>query len=189
MARVSRFFLWIAISREKSGKTRRKNYTVQLMQITSSQLRQKYLDFSVQKITPLSHQLHLCLKMTLRFFQYRWYAATCSVSPRRKASDGDSSRWCTKCVRTGDIDDVGDDTHHTFLRCSKLVTRWLFKAWFYRDELGIPYITWLARTRSKDDFSDCLEGDANAPRDDESAKIWMDLGMPAERIAYLAAEG
>ena len=33
-----------------------------------------------------------------------------------------------------------------------------------------------------------FEGDANAPRDDESAKIWMELGMPAERIAYLAAE-
>jgi len=33
-----------------------------------------------------------------------------------------------------------------------------------------------------------FEGDDNAPRDDESAKIWMDLGMPAERIAYLAAE-
>ncbi len=33
-----------------------------------------------------------------------------------------------------------------------------------------------------------FEGDKNAPRDDESAKIWMELGMPAERIVYLAAE-
>lgn len=33
-----------------------------------------------------------------------------------------------------------------------------------------------------------FEGDANAPRDEESADIWVSLGMPRERIAYLAAE-
>jgi alanyl-tRNA synthetase len=33
-----------------------------------------------------------------------------------------------------------------------------------------------------------FEGDKNAPRDEESADIWKNIGVPADRIAYLPAE-
>ena len=92
-----------------------------------------------------------------------------------------------KCIRTADIDDVGDDTHNTFFEMlgnwslgdywKDDAIKWSFE--FITKELKIPL----------DRFAvSCFEGNENAPKDEESAKIWGSLGVKKERIAFLPKE-
>ncbi len=94
-----------------------------------------------------------------------------------------------KCVRTGDIDDVGDDTHLTFF---EMLGNWSLGDYFKQDsiEWSWEFLTskeWLGLNPKMLSVT-VFEGDANAPRDEESASIWKSLGVPENRIAYLPAE-
>lgn len=94
-----------------------------------------------------------------------------------------------KCVRTGDIDDVGDDTHLTFF---EMLGNWSLGDYFKKESItwSWEFLTdqkWLALDPKMLSVT-VFEGDSNAPRDEESAEIWKSLGMPEERIAYLPAE-
>jgi hypothetical protein len=94
-----------------------------------------------------------------------------------------------KCVRTGDIDDVGDDTHLTFF---EMLGNWSLGDYFKKEsiEMSWEFLTspeWLSLDPRMISVT-VFEGDANAPRDEESANIWKSLGMPNDRIAYLPAE-
>ncbi len=94
-----------------------------------------------------------------------------------------------KCVRTGDIDDVGDDTHLTFF---EMLGNWSLGDYFKEESIAWSWefltdARWLALDPKMISVT-VFEGDANAPRDEESAAIWKSLGMPEERIAYLPAE-
>ncbi len=89
-----------------------------------------------------------------------------------------------KCVRLTDLEEIGDKTHHTFFEMlgnwslgdyfKKESITWSFE--FLTKELNIP-IEKLAVT--------VFRGNDLIPRDDVSAKIWMELGIPEERISYL----
>ncbi len=94
-----------------------------------------------------------------------------------------------KCVRTGDIDDVGDDTHLTFF---EMLGNWSLGDYFKKEsiEMSWEFLTstsWLGLDPEMISVT-VFEWDANAPRDEESAQIWKDIGMPVDRIAYLPAE-
>ncbi len=94
-----------------------------------------------------------------------------------------------KCVRTGDIDDVGDDTHLTFF---EMLGNWSLGDYFKQESIqwSWEFLTdtqWLGLSPNMLSVT-VFEGDQNAPRDDESAEIWRTLGVPEERIAYLPAE-
>jgi alanyl-tRNA synthetase len=94
-----------------------------------------------------------------------------------------------KCVRTGDIDDVGDDTHLTFF---EMLGNWSLGDYFKKESIAMSweFLTskeWLGLDPEMISVT-VFEWDANAPRDEESAQIWKDIGMPEDRIAYLPAE-
>lgn len=89
-----------------------------------------------------------------------------------------------KCIRTVDIEEVGDKTHHTFF---EMLGNWsLGDYWkddaikytfeFHTKVLGIPLEKYAVSV---------FVGDKDAPKDEESAKIWRSLGIKEERIAYL----
>ncbi|KND48985.1 MAG: alanine--tRNA ligase [Parcubacteria bacterium C7867-005] len=95
-----------------------------------------------------------------------------------------------KCVRTGDLDDVGDNRHFTFF---EMLGNWSLGDYFKEDAIKWSY----EFLTSKDEglgldpqrlYVTVFEGDENAPFDEESKKIWMSLGLPEHRIYALGAE-
>ncbi len=94
-----------------------------------------------------------------------------------------------KCVRTGDIDDVGDNTHLTFF---EMLGNWSLGDYFKKESIAMSweFLTdkkWLSLDPEMISVT-VFEWDVNAPRDEESAEIWKSIGMPVDRIAYLPAE-
>ena len=94
-----------------------------------------------------------------------------------------------KCVRTGDIDEVGDPSH---LTCFEMLGNWSLGDYFKKESIAFSYefLTspkWLALDPRKLSVT-VFAGDENAPRDEEAAQAWKDNGMPEDRIAYLPAE-
>ncbi len=95
-----------------------------------------------------------------------------------------------KCVRTGDIDEVGDSSHCTFF---EMLGNWslgdYFKAemipWSFEfltspDYLGIPV---------EDIAVTCFAGDNDCPKDEESAQLWRKCGILPENIYFLPKSG
>ena len=93
-----------------------------------------------------------------------------------------------KCVRTGDIDEVGDPSH---LTCFEMLGNWSLGDYFKKDSIAYSYefLTskdWLALDPRKISVT-VFAGDENAPRDEDAANFWKSVGMPEDKIAYLPA--
>ncbi len=91
-----------------------------------------------------------------------------------------------KCVRTGDIDEVGDLSHLTFF---EMLGNWSLGDYFKEDAIkfSFEFLTspnYLAIPIEKLAVT-VFAGDEDAPRDEESAKIWEECGIPKEKIFYL----
>lgn len=91
-----------------------------------------------------------------------------------------------KCIRTGDIDEVGDNTHLTFF---EMLGNWSLGDYFKKEaiEMSFEFLTekeWLNIPIEKLAIS-VFKGDHDAPKDEESAEIWKGLGIPEHKIVYL----
>ena len=92
-----------------------------------------------------------------------------------------------KCLRTIDIDEVGDDTHLTFF---EMLGNWSLGD-YWKDESikwSFEFLTKELNIPLKKLAISCFAGDKNAPKDEESAKIWESLGIKKDRIVFLPAE-
>ncbi|MBO5327700.1 MAG: alanine--tRNA ligase [Clostridia bacterium] len=95
-----------------------------------------------------------------------------------------------KCVRTGDIDEVGDSSHCTFFEMlgnwslgdyfKNEMIPWSFEFLTSPDYLGIPV---------EDIAITCFAGDEDCPRDEESAQKWIECGILPENIYFLPKSG
>ena len=88
-----------------------------------------------------------------------------------------------KCLRTNDIDEVGDNRHLTYF---EMLGNWSLGDYFKEEsvamsfefltkELGIP-VERLSVT--------CFAGDEDAPRDEITAECWKKAGIPEDRIYF-----
>ena len=93
-----------------------------------------------------------------------------------------------KCIRTGDIDEVGDPSH---LTCFEMLGNWSVGDYFKKESIAFSYefLTspkWLGLDPKKISVT-VFAGDENAPRDEEAAGYWKENGMPEDKIAFLPA--
>ena len=89
-----------------------------------------------------------------------------------------------KCVRTGDIDEVGDATHCTFF---EMLGNWSLGDYFKKESIGwsFEFLTEVLGISIDKLAVSVFAGDDVCERDEESAKIWADKGIPTDRIFYL----
>lgn len=88
------------------------------------------------------------------------------------------------CVRTQDIDEVGDASHLTMF---EMLGRWSMGDYFKEGAITMSYefMTEILGIPKEKFAVTCFEGDADAPKDEESAAIWKKIGVPEERIGFL----
>lgn len=94
-----------------------------------------------------------------------------------------------KCIRTGDIDAVGDPSH---LTCFEMLGNWSLGDYFKEGAISMSFefLTdkkWLGIPVEKLSVT-VFAGEEGIPRDDESAAIWKRLGIPEDRIRFLPRE-
>ncbi len=99
-----------------------------------------------------------------------------------------------KCVRTNDIDEVGDNTHLTFF---EMLGNWSLGDYWKEESINWSY----ELLTSKEEgfgldpqrlYVTCFEGDENSPKDEESAQIWKEIfkknNVTGERIYFRPKE-
>ncbi|HOB21136.1 MAG TPA: alanine--tRNA ligase, partial [Candidatus Atribacteria bacterium] len=94
-----------------------------------------------------------------------------------------------KCIRTGDIDEVGDATHCTFF---EMLGNWSLGDYFKKEAIqwSWEFLTsekWLNIPREKL-YVTVFAGDEDAPRDMESFNLWVSMGVPEDHIFFLPKE-
>ncbi|MDD5191736.1 MAG: alanine--tRNA ligase-related protein, partial [Candidatus Nanoarchaeia archaeon] len=92
-----------------------------------------------------------------------------------------------RCIRTQDIDSVGDPAHHTFF---EMLGKWSLGDYFKKEAITytFEFMTKILKMPIDKLAVTCFGGDKRVPqvpKDNESAGIWKDLGIPEERIAFL----
>lgn len=94
-----------------------------------------------------------------------------------------------KCIRTGDINDVGDLSHLTFF---EMLGNWSLGDYFKKEAIAFSYefLTspkWLNIDKRLLSVT-VFKGDSDAPEDKEAATFWEECGIPKEKIVYLGKE-
>ena len=155
--------------------------------MTSAELRQKYLDFFVSFNHALISSASLIPENdpTVLF-------TTAGMHPLvpylmgEKHPAGSRLTSAQKCVRTGDIDEVGDATHHTLF---EMMGNWSLGDYFKKEAINysFEFLTdkkWLGLDKNRLAVS-VFKGDEDAPYDEEAHDIWLSLGIDEKRIARL----
>ncbi|MEK7175558.1 MAG: alanine--tRNA ligase [Patescibacteria group bacterium] len=94
-----------------------------------------------------------------------------------------------KCVRTTDIDEVGDNTHATFF---EMMGNWSLGDYFKEEAIKWSYEFLTSKEEGlgldpKRLYITVFEGDENAPKDEEAFSIWRKY-FPENRIYYMGAK-
>ncbi len=92
-----------------------------------------------------------------------------------------------KCVRTNDLDAVGDTTHHTFF---EMLGNWSLGDYFKKESISwsFEFLTKVLNIPIEKLAVTVFAGNELVPIDDESAEIWKSLGIPEERISFLGVD-
>ena len=89
-----------------------------------------------------------------------------------------------KCVRTGDIESVGDATHCTFF---EMLGNWSLGDYFKQESIAFSFdfLTKVLEIPVERLAVSVFSGDEDCARDEESAKRWISLGIAKENVFYL----
>jgi len=89
-----------------------------------------------------------------------------------------------KCIRTGDIEEVGDDFHLTFF---EMLGNWSLGDYFKKEAIGysFEFLTKELGIKKEKLSVSCFAGDKDSPKDEEAAKVWSSLGITKANIKFL----
>ncbi len=92
-----------------------------------------------------------------------------------------------KCLRTVDIEEVGDNRHLTYF---EMLGNWSLGDYFKKEsiKMSFDFLTKELEIPVEKLSVTVFAGDEDAPRDEESASIWKEVGMPEQHIYYFGKE-
>ena len=92
-----------------------------------------------------------------------------------------------KCVRTNDIEEVGDNRHLTYF---EMLGNWSLGDYFKEESIQMSYdfLTQELQIPAEKISVTCFAGDEDCPRDEVTAKCWEKVGIPKERIYYFGKD-
>ncbi|MBD5131807.1 MAG: alanine--tRNA ligase [Clostridiales bacterium] len=155
------------------------------MKLTSKELRKKWMDFFIERgHTPISSASLIPENDPTVLF------TTAGMHPLVPYLLGQphpaGKRLCDsqKCVRTGDIDEVGDAAHCTFF---EMLGNWSLGDYF-KDEMvpwSYEFLTKVLKLDPDRLAVTVFEGDKDCPRDEKTAALWEKCGIKKENIFFL----
>jgi alanyl-tRNA synthetase len=157
-------------------------------QLTANELRQKYIDFFVSKQhTQISGASLIPENDPTVLFTT---AGMHPLVPYILGAEHPSGNRLTdyqKCIRTGDIEAVGDPHHLTFF---EMLGNWSLGDYFKKEAIGYSYefLTSVLGIDASKLSVTVFAGDDLVPRDELSASTWESYGIPRERIYFLPRE-
>ena len=88
-----------------------------------------------------------------------------------------------KCVRTNDIEEVGDNRHLTYF---EMLGNWSLGDYFKEESIQMSYdfLTKELQIPAEKLSVTCFAGDEDCPKDEISASCWKKAGIPEERIYF-----
>ncbi len=158
--------------------------------LSSKELRKKYLDFfSIREHAIIPSASLIPENDPSILFTTAGMHPLVPYLLGEKHSSGKRLVNVQKCVRTQDIDEVGDNKHITFF---EMLGNWSLGSYFKEEAIKMSweFLTdkkWLGLDEKKLAIT-VFAGDNDAPRDEETAGIWKTVGIPEHKIAYLPKE-
>lgn len=155
---------------------------------SSTEIRNKYIDFFETK----NHQV-ISSKSIIPENDPTVLFITAGMQPLipylmgEKHPQGNRLTNVQRCVRTGDIEEVGDDTHCTFF---EMLGNWSLGDYFKKESIqwSWEYLTsekWLNIDQDRLYFT-VFAGDEDAPKDNKSYQYWIDQGVHKNHIFFLS---
>jgi alanyl-tRNA synthetase len=145
--------------------------------MTVNEIRQKFIKYFESKghmampsssLVPKDDNSVLLTTAGMQQFK-KWFSGEVPVEYPRAVT-------IQKCVRTNDIEEVGDETHLTFF---EMLGNFSFGDYFKKEaiEWGLEFIEKELGVDRKRIWVSIFAGDNEVPRDDESERIWCSLGI------------
>ena len=149
--------------------------------MTSNELRQRFLDFFKKRghqIVPSSSLIPTdpsVLFTTAGMQQFKRYFLG------EKSPYGNKVASCQKCFRTNDIDEVGDNVHHTFF---EMLGNWSFGDYFKEEAIdyALEFLEKECGLQKEKLWVTIFKGESDIPRDEEVYRIWHKKGIKKEKI-------
>jgi len=147
----------------------------------SSTLRKKFLDFFTKRnhtIVPSSSLIPTdpsVLFTTAGMQQFNQYFSG------EKSPYGERVASCQKCFRTNDIDEIGDNTHHTFF---EMLGNWSFGDYFKEEAIdyALEFLVKECSLEKEKLWVTIFEGINDIPKDEQAYQIWLEKGIEKEKI-------
>jgi alanyl-tRNA synthetase len=153
----------------------------------STEIRQKFLDFFEKKGHKIVASSSLIPADPTALFtsagmqQFVPYLSGQAEPPYLRACS------CQKCMRSSDIDDVGDTSHQTFF---EMLGNWSFGDYFKKEAIDWALELLCSEFGFKKEklWVTVFKGEKDIPKDKEAIESWKKADIPAERICQFGME-
>lgn len=157
---------------------------MEISKMLANELRKKFLGFFKEKghtLVPSSSLLPAdptSLFTSAGMQQFVPYLAGEQEPPYKRACSAQ------KCLRVGDVEEVGDNTHHTFF---EMLGNWSFNDYFKEEAIdwALEFLLDICGLDKNRLWVSVFKGEEGIPKDEEAIGLWMKRGLPKQKICEL----